>query len=807
MRLVGFSFFITIFKIHMKNNLLSFLLVFIASFGAAQNFNIVERAHMTFPGQTLANICGYAADGHEYALLGGSQGMIVVDVTNPDNPVQIVQVPGVNNLWKEIKVYQHYAYVTTEGVGGALQIVDLSNLPNTNLAYHTYTGDGAIAGQLSKIHALHIDVTKGFVYLYGHNIGNKGALVLDLNQDPYNPHYVGQYNLQYIHDGYVDNDTLWACQIYQGNVTVINFADKANPVVLQTQQTPGNFTHNSWLTLDHKTLLTTDEVSNSFLTAYDVSDLNNIHELDRIQTTPGSNSIVHNTHIRDDYAVTSWYRDGVAIVDAHRPQNLVMVGAYDTYDGSGSGFDGAWGVYPFLPSGTLVVSNIDEGLYVLTPTYVRACYLEGHVTNASTGADLNNVSVSIVGNSASNNAVTDISGQYKTGQPQSGNVMATFSKQGFYSQTLPAVLNNGEVTILDVALEPKIPFSGYTIRTIDGIGIPAQVIFQNDSTTFEATANSTGQFTIDGIDPGNYTVYAGAWGYQTQTVENVTVQAGSTITVTLDKGYEDDFFFDLGWSVNSTSSSGAWVRGEPIGTDFGGNLCNPEVDVEGDLGDQCYITGNNGGSAGDDDVDNGYTTLTSPAMDLSDYEYPVIYYRTWFFNSGGTGNPNDYLQVFLDNGTQQVQLENIVQNDLYLDIWRPESEIKVAEYLPVTNNMHLIFKTEDVTPGHLVEAGVDAFRVEDSTAPVGTTDVHTGLEISAYPNPFSGQLFVKYDLNEPAIQSRLEVCNLLGQIIESHSINTSKGMIQVGKDLGKGVYLVKLENNHQVSQILKVVKE
>ncbi len=71
----------------------------------AQDYNIQLRSTMDFPGQTLGNICGYAANGREYALIGGSKGLIIVEVTNPDNPVQIVQIPGPDNLWKEIKTY------------------------------------------------------------------------------------------------------------------------------------------------------------------------------------------------------------------------------------------------------------------------------------------------------------------------------------------------------------------------------------------------------------------------------------------------------------------------------------------------------------------------------------------------------------------------------------------------------------------------------------------------------------------------------------------------------------------------------
>ncbi|HEY6163111.1 MAG TPA: choice-of-anchor B family protein [Bacteroidia bacterium] len=406
----------------------------IAALAFSQNMNVTFRANMTFPGQTLANICGYVdSQGNEYALCGGSQGLIIVDVTNPSNPVLKVTVPEVNNLWKEIKVYGNYAYVTTEG-GGGLHIIDLSPLPNTTLPSHYYTGDGAIAGQLNKVHALHIDTTKKFIYLFGGDLNPGGAIALDINVDPYNPTYAGRYSANYIHDGYVDNDTLYGAHIYQGYFSVINFANKTSPQVLQTQNTPGNFTHNTWPSNDKKYLFTTDEVSNSYLSSYDISNLNNITLLDKIQSNPGSNSIVHNTHILNNWAITSWYRDGITIVDVTRPNNLIQVGNYDTYPaGSGSGYDGAWGVYPFLPSGTIVVSNINEGLFVLTPNYVRACYLEGTAIDSVTTLPLYRVNVNISTVNVMDSS--DANGIYRTGTAIPGTYNITYTKSGYYPLT------------------------------------------------------------------------------------------------------------------------------------------------------------------------------------------------------------------------------------------------------------------------------------------------------------------------------------------------------------------------------------
>jgi choice-of-anchor B domain-containing protein len=457
-----------------KSILFNLLTFFFTTHIFAQNINIVQRSQVSFAGQTLGNICGYAANGREYALVGGSKAFIIMDVTNPDAPKQIIQIPGIENLWKEIKTYKNIAYVTTEG-GGGLQIIDLSGLPDTSVvAYkvYSYVGDTirnkidtAIIGRMTNFHALHVDTTKGFVYLFGGNstVSNGGALVLDLKPDPYRPKYAGKFNINpanyranYIHDGYVDNDTLFAGMVYNGNFTTIDFRDKFAPVILASTTTPLAFTHNVWLTPDRKTILATDERTNSYLASYDVSNLSNIKLLDKIRNLSDS-SIVHNTHIlkNGNYAVSSWYKDGINITDITRPQNMVVVGTYDTYpQGKGDGFSGAWGVYPFLPSGTLVVSNYENGggMFVLTPQYKRACYLEGLVRDSLTRLVLSGVSIKINSADLDKKAVSDIAGNYKTGQVTPGTVSVTFTKTGYRTKTINVSLVSGEVALRDVEL-------------------------------------------------------------------------------------------------------------------------------------------------------------------------------------------------------------------------------------------------------------------------------------------------------------------------------------------------------------------
>lgn len=772
----------------------------------SQNQNIAFRSEMTFSGQTVANVCGYAANGREYALAGASKGMIIVDITDPDNPVQIVQIPNIDDEWKEIKVFQHYAYITTEGETGALQIVDLNNLPSPNLPYHTYNGDGAIAGQLSTIHSLHIDTAKANVYLYGSNLATGGALVLDLNQDPYNPVYLGQYNLNYIHDGYVNNDTLYGCHIYDGYFSIIDFQDKNNPIVLQTQHTPSNFTHNSWLSIDHKTLFTTDETSNSFLTAYDISDISNIHELDRIQSNPGSASIVHNTHILDDYAITSWYRDGVTIVDAHRPANLIQVANYDTYDGSGSGFDGAWGVYPFLPSGTLVVSNIDPGkIIMLSPTYIRACYLEGTITDAVSGASINNVHVEISGGNPQSKTLSGLNGKYATGQLESGSVTVTFSKAGYVPQTLTAELAHGEVTLLDVQMTFLGAFSvgGNAVADPGNTPVPGALVkLVSIDNTYEITADGNGHFSLNGVLYDTYTLYAGAWGYHNIKTTGVEIHSNTTSDVVLPRGYQDDFIFDYGWTVSGNASDGSWERGEPLGVNFGGFQIFPEEDVPTDIGDQCYVTGNNGVSYDDDDVDNGQTILTSPAMDLSNYVDPVVSFYTYFFDFNNLGLSTDNMEIWVDNGTNQ-QLLKTLNADFNLT-WNLQT-FHLKDYVTLSDQMRIYLIAQEYehpnVPFNILESGLDAFLVAEGSS--GTENPVDQAVMTASPNPFDQSFTLTYSF--PEENGILRVSDISGRLVEQITLDQKSGNIVLGQQWASGFYVAQwVKGDRKVN--LKMIK-
>jgi choice-of-anchor B domain-containing protein len=778
------------------------------SWSQTPDLNIAFKSNVPFgtSNSDLSNICGYTdAQGREFALVGWEQGVQIINVTDPINPITIVNLPGPQSIWREIKVNGHYAYITTEG-GGGLQIADLINLPNATVPVVNWTGpvNGATIG---NIHALHIDNNK--VYLYGAtSTGNGGAgIIADISgANAAAPLYIGTYsnpNAPYIHDGYVRNDTIYAAHINNGFMSIAKFNNVTGTATILANNivTPTAFTHNTWLTANSKYMFTTDENSNSFLGVYDINDPTNPTEIARTQSqNPNGGSIVHNTHIVQkiggEFAVTSWYKDGVVITDVTRPANPVNVGWYDTYtQGGGNGFNGCWGVYPFFPSGNLVCSDIDNGLYVLQPTYVRACYFEGLVIDSVTSAPVNNANISIAVSPTSNlSAQSKFTGAFATGYPTSGTYTVTVNKSGYIPQTFTISLTNGVVTSKTVKLKTAQPITA-SITVLSSIGnlpIPnTKIVIEGSSGSFDVFTNASGVATLTNFPSGNDQIIAAKWGYVTKCISNFSFNPTNTsTTIILDKGYYDDFATNNNWTVITTAATGAWVRDVPLGTP-----ANAGSDISGDCGDKAFVTGNTGSTISDDDVDNGSTILRSPkfVLNKSSNSTPYIQFSRWFVNNGGTGAANDSLVVRLKVNTQTFTLDKATASGAGNGTWLSKT-VNVNNYFNSGDSLQLEVYTADLNPGHIVEGGFDGFRSIDSLS-LGLAVNETNIRsVSVFPNPNNGQFTIELKAPEETPIS-YTMMDVLGRTIDKGVFYTNKKTIDLKQV--KGIYTIEIKDKYK----------
>lgn len=793
-------------KIMYKLVLMS-LMVF--SLNAQDNFNFELISNVEI-GEVGNDCWGWVhPDGVEYAIMGSRTNTWVWSLEDPANPVERARISGDASTWRDIKSWQDHIYVTTDSGDDGLLVIDMSQAPDSiRFQYITppiITATDTTA--LGPCHNLYID-ENGFCYLAGCRISQANkAIIFDLNQDKWNPPIVGVHgNVPggggYAHDLYVKNNIMYSSEINDGHLAIYDCTRKDSLVALGTKNTGFNFTHNAWSSTDQNFVFTTDERPNAFVEAYDVSDPSNITFLDAFQPleTRNRNVIPHNTHYYDGYLVTSYYTDGIIITDASKPDNLIKVGAYDTFDGPDGGFQGCWGAYPFLPSGLVIASDMNTGLYLFRPTYVRAALLEGRIIRADTKAPINNAQVSIEADQF-NEAFSNATGDYKTGIAEQGLFDVRVFHPDYKPVSVEAEIINGEVTILDIELE-EIERVNLRVSAMDpesGNPIPRSYFqFSADGEIFEIVTDETGIGEFE-IPVKTYSVGVAAWGFIAQELE-FDAAGAAELSVMLEQGYADDFKYDQGWTTSSSAVSGLWERGVPNGTIFNNSFVAPPQDIGSDTGESCYVTGNqNTTEAGADDVDDGYVQLISPAANLSEYENPILRFHYWFQNTGGAGGvaPNDTLIVYLHENGDSTELARFTDNN---SGWSDLVEIELADFLIDGSAVNFSFYTEDLEDsGHLLEAAIDVVSIIDD--PVSSTaDLElSGIEV--YPNPFADQFEVQFENAEDRI---IRVFNTTGQLLLEERISASRHMVDMSATAG--VYWLKVEDTEGQTIIRKLVK-
>lgn len=808
-----------------------FLLVSVSLY-AQENKNLELVANVQFPGDGN-DIWGYVdSTGTEYAIIGTTTGTRIYSLEDPTSPVERAFVPGATSIWRDIKSYNDHLYITTDDfqngeTADGLTIVDMSMAPDSIsfTRWQPFVDFGGISGQLGECHNLYIDTEEGFCYLAGcQGVGREGVIVLDLNQDPKEPVITSIINDAYSHDVYVNDGKLYASNILAGRLYIHDITDKAAPVLLGTQSTTSFFTHNAWASDDNKYVFTTDERARGRVDSYDVSDPENIQRLDNFRPADrfADNAIPHNVHYHNGFVVTSWYTEGVVVIDANRPENMVKVASYDTYTDEATipqgeadrWFYGLWGAYPYLPSGLLLGSDINTGLYIWRPVqettglgeegYVRACYLEGQVTDANSGSNIIGATVRILSDDV-NTKNSGGMGIYRTGQLTPGTFEVAFSHPNYDDLILEATLVNGEVTILDAQMQSTL-LTVNTRRMEDGAIVPfTRIIVENVETGFrtDEISNQSGVLRTALKSGQTYRLLCAKWGYRGLLVDEVGSDGEPiTLTIELETGYEDDFFADLGWQVESTAETGAWQRGIPNDLVFDGAPSQTSQDIPDDIGDLCWATGLSGTSAGDNDIDSGATTVRSPRMDLRGYDQVEISYSLWFVNGGGQGNPtpDDEVSVILASKDEELVLEGLSTST---PAWTRISNTVSRSDIEFTDSMVIYFRANDEGEGHIAEAQFDAFLVEGDI--VNSSDDVRAVEVAVSPNPAKDHVTVTYagDLGKGV---RYQIYSTTGQLVESDKLTGELTRIETERWGPSGIYFIHIQSADGGTVVEKIAK-
>ncbi|MFW6089697.1 MAG: choice-of-anchor B family protein, partial [Gemmatimonadota bacterium] len=350
------------------------------------------------PGEGVSDIWGWTdpETGVEYALVGRSGGLVIVDISRAESPVVVATVPANPSGARDIKTYDDHAFFTGDGAGRhGLVVVDLTRLRDVAPADMPATFEpDAVYDGIASAHNLAVDTESGFAYVVRPSQGGEtcgaGLHMVDI-RTPTEPTFVGCYtDDQGVLSAGSSHDT--QCVVYRGPdeeytgrqicfasnegvLRIVDVTDKENPRPIAAASYPGQaYIHQGWLTDDHAWFYLDDELDELVGTTettrtlvWDLADLDDPTFAGELLGPDGASD--HNLFIKGDRMYQANYQAGLRVVDISEPTEPVEVGYFDTtpYGDNPPGFNGAWTAYPYFDSGTVIVSSMNEGLFVLRP--------------------------------------------------------------------------------------------------------------------------------------------------------------------------------------------------------------------------------------------------------------------------------------------------------------------------------------------------------------------------------------------------------------------------------------------------------
>lgn len=332
---------------------------------------VASNAHSN----TYNEIWGYAKGEAEYAVIGTTAGTHIFDVTNPAVSEQVAfvdaAVTGPQVIHRDYHTFQDYLYIVCDEGPSSLQIVDLTMLPDT--AELVYDSDALFP----RSHNIYIDTTSARMYVCGgtvqfavYSLANPEEPTLLVDCPDEVPFWSA---IGYVHDVFVRGDTAYL-NAGDNGLFVVDFRniDDINMLGSLDVYTQSGYNHSGWLMDDEPYYALADETHGMDVKIIDVSDMSDLDVTDTIGVENHPASIPHNLIYKDQFLYVSYYFDGLYMFDCSNPANPTLAGFYDTStephaDGL---YRGCWGVYPFLPSGNILASDMQTGLWVLSSPLV-----------------------------------------------------------------------------------------------------------------------------------------------------------------------------------------------------------------------------------------------------------------------------------------------------------------------------------------------------------------------------------------------------------------------------------------------------
>ncbi|MEP7706434.1 choice-of-anchor B family protein [Paraglaciecola sp. 25GB23A] len=425
--------------------------------------------------------------GKEYAIIGLSNAISVVDVSEPESPVIVGSISGQATSWRDIKVWQYfdsnanrwqaYAYATADNVSEGLTIINLSGLPQSISLVTRQTLDASAHNvYISNVdYGLNIALTgtEPLLHVAGSNRSNGAFRSYSLlNPESLSLQYqmAGASRNDYTHDAssllitdsraQTDcvNATDIGCNVlldFNENTLRIWDHSSANQAVeLSSSNYPlAEYTHSGWWTEDKQFVIVHDELDeqrHNINTTLNIFEISSLTQPSLVGTWTGpTRAIDHNGFVRGNHYFMSNYERGMTVLDITQAASPSQIGFFDTYPVSNNAaFNGAWGVYPFLPSGIILVSDINSGLFVLRDDTLTTNNNSVAFSLSQLSLDegeSNQITVNKSGSDSGSVAYEIISGSATTADRQISQGELSWSANDNAPQFIPVTINTDDV--------------------------------------------------------------------------------------------------------------------------------------------------------------------------------------------------------------------------------------------------------------------------------------------------------------------------------------------------------------------------
>lgn len=333
----------------------------------------------------------------EFALLGLDNGVAVVDLSDAGAPRHVQTIPGQRTTWRDIKLHQYfdpsrgrwqaYAYVSADRASERLLVLDLSGLPNSVSVAGRETAETSahnlLVANVEPGTGVTLPGLQPVLFSSGSDLDG-GALRSYSLADPARPALLRVFT-GHSHDVasvVIEDERLGQCpgastrcvlaaDASENDLQLWDVSDPAAPRLLAAFGYPNlGYVHSAAFTDDGRFLAVQDELDEenfglpTTARLFDLADLS-APVLWAVWEGP-TRAIDHNGFFRGNRLYLSTYTRGLTVLDVSQPGAPTQAGYFDTYPvDDGAAFSGAWGVYPYLPSGNLLVSDIQGGLFVL----------------------------------------------------------------------------------------------------------------------------------------------------------------------------------------------------------------------------------------------------------------------------------------------------------------------------------------------------------------------------------------------------------------------------------------------------------